>query len=120
SYFSICALEVVSDDIFCPSSETLVEVHWGIDRFEANPTDPIPGQETELSWEVVGVDRLRLLEDGVVIFDHGPGALQEQGSHSKPIFGDTTFVLEAHSLGRVVQETRLVRSSPFTIEITAP
>ena len=117
--YVLCALDPATGDSYC-AEPVEVEVQWGILAFEASPWAPLAGDEVELSWEVAGLDSLRLLAGGVELASYSGATLSSTGSFSHRPAAETTYVLEGTSLGRVISVERVVPIRTFSLELTAP
>jgi len=117
--YRVCALDPASGDSAC-SPAVDVEARWGIAGFDATPEAALPSETVRLSWEVLGLDRLRLLGDGVVLLEQVGASIDPVGSFDHLPGKTTTYVLEATSAGRVLEVERLVEMRSFSMEFTAP
>src|SRR5690606_26916712 len=102
-----CALDLATRDVVC-ANPVEVETRWGIASFDVDESNPLPNAPVRLSWDVIGLESLRLTANGVTLFDEPAGVFSEQGSLNEFPGGPVEYVLEGRSLGRTVQVARLV------------
>lgn len=117
--YEICALDPATGDALC-ADPVDVEVKWGIASFEATPWAALPTEPVNLSWEVMGLDRLRLLANGVELFDSTGSSITPKGTYAHTPGAKVTYVLEGTSAGRVVTVEREVELREFVVSATTP
>jgi len=119
SVYRICAVDAVTGDVEC-SNPVDVEIKWGITGFDASPDAARIGEAVTLMWDVKGMDRLRLLADDVVLFDHTGASIVSVGTFNHTPNKETVYLLEGTSAGRVVTAEKTVVVRTFSFDFTTP
>lgn len=120
STYTMCAVNSGTDDFICPEEPVEIKVDWGIASFDAGPTAPRLGDPVSMSWQVSGLEKLRVLANGVEIKSYTGAGIPATGSLTHTPSVGTLYTLEGTSLDRVVTETRQVWIKAFELEVTAP
>jgi len=120
TYYDICALEPTTGELFCPGGSLKIDASWGIAAFDAMPWAPARDEAFTLTWDVVGLDELRLYRNDVLLFRQVGAEISNPGSLQQTATEKATYVLEGLSLGRVVQVERVVEPRGFDLNVTVP
>ena len=115
----ICAVDTVTGDVYC-SDPVEMEAIWEIAAFDATPTPFLRDQAVTLSWDVEGLDILRILADGNVLQTYTREDMPLTGSLNHTPNKTTTYTLEGSSLGRELRVEKVAELRALTMNLQAP
>lgn len=116
--YAICLLETTNGSFTCASAVE-VEVPWGIDLFTMVPADPKPGEEITLSWKVMGLDSLKVLDGETELEVLTGEGIPRMGSVRTEHKGPTTYTLVGGSMNRSKSESIVVSPHVFDLSVAA-